>query len=224
MSLLKMDSVIVSVAAISTTVGLLRFCLYLVFLFFFFFSSRRRHTRYWRDWSSDVCSSDLELALQEIIGPGLDHIAPRRRGLLHAEAEVAQTRLDQDRLGHAEGGLDHEQRAAVEPQDVLENDRVRRQPERMRRLDEALLPKKRDLARDQVGDHRHAGDADHDHDVIDVGFEGGDHEQDQHQAWERVEQVVEVSDDRIEPAAAVARQDAENAAADDGNRDGKQSW
>src|SRR3712207_1617187 len=25
----------------------------------FFFSSRRRHTRYWRDWSSDVCSSDL---------------------------------------------------------------------------------------------------------------------------------------------------------------------
>src|SRR3712207_8431075 len=28
-------------------------------LSFFFFSSRRRHTRYWRDWSSDVCSSDL---------------------------------------------------------------------------------------------------------------------------------------------------------------------
>src|SRR3712207_4802848 len=26
---------------------------------FVFFSSRRRHTRYWRDWSSDVCSSDL---------------------------------------------------------------------------------------------------------------------------------------------------------------------
>src|SRR3712207_3117651 len=26
---------------------------------FFFFSSRRRHTIYWRDWSSDVCSSDL---------------------------------------------------------------------------------------------------------------------------------------------------------------------
>src|SRR5258707_4411439 len=26
----------------------------------FFLSSRRRHTRYWREWSSDVCSSDLE--------------------------------------------------------------------------------------------------------------------------------------------------------------------
>src|SRR5712675_2052026 len=28
---------------------------------FFFFSSRRRHTRCSRDWSSDVCSSDLQL-------------------------------------------------------------------------------------------------------------------------------------------------------------------
>src|SRR5207245_6915404 len=27
----------------------------------FFFSSRRRHTRCYRDWSSDVCSSDLVL-------------------------------------------------------------------------------------------------------------------------------------------------------------------
>src|SRR5690606_40240885 len=26
---------------------------------YFFFSSRRRHTRFSRDWSSDVCSSDL---------------------------------------------------------------------------------------------------------------------------------------------------------------------
>src|SRR5690606_39127821 len=30
-------------------------------LFFFFFSSRRRHTRFSRDWSSDVCSSDLNV-------------------------------------------------------------------------------------------------------------------------------------------------------------------
>src|SRR5262249_57984617 len=29
----------------------------------FFFSSRRRHTRLVSDWSSDVCSSDLRLAL-----------------------------------------------------------------------------------------------------------------------------------------------------------------
>src|SRR2546426_2212249 len=29
-------------------------------MYFFFFSSRRRHTRLQGDWSSDVCSSDLE--------------------------------------------------------------------------------------------------------------------------------------------------------------------
>src|SRR5690606_39369835 len=32
---------------------------YLVKVNFFFFSIRRRHTRFSRDWSSDVCSSDL---------------------------------------------------------------------------------------------------------------------------------------------------------------------
>src|SRR5690606_9354317 len=36
------------------------------FFLFFFFSSRRRHTRFSRDWSSDVCSSDLV----EDEGPG----------------------------------------------------------------------------------------------------------------------------------------------------------
>src|SRR5690349_24474740 len=33
---------------------------YYFFIWCFFFSSRRRHTRSLRDWSSDVCSSDLE--------------------------------------------------------------------------------------------------------------------------------------------------------------------
>src|SRR6266852_9427194 len=31
----------------------------MIYFLFFFFSSRRRHTRCYRDWSSDVCSSDL---------------------------------------------------------------------------------------------------------------------------------------------------------------------
>src|SRR2546430_159771 len=34
---------------------------------FFFFSSRRRHTRFDCDWSSDVCSSDL----QQTLDPGM---------------------------------------------------------------------------------------------------------------------------------------------------------
>ena len=35
-------------------------------MFFFFFSSRRRHTRFTSDWSSDVCSSDLDEVVPHI--------------------------------------------------------------------------------------------------------------------------------------------------------------
>src|SRR5690625_5888728 len=38
--------------------------------YYFFFSSRRRHTRWPRDWSSDVCSSDLD---SDEIRPGAHH-------------------------------------------------------------------------------------------------------------------------------------------------------
>src|SRR2546430_17083964 len=34
---------------------------------FFFFSSRRRHTRFDCDWSSDVCSSDLEAPFTDVV-------------------------------------------------------------------------------------------------------------------------------------------------------------
>ena len=55
---------------------------------FFFFSSRRRHTRSDRDWSSDVCSSDLVTSYGEemrnlgklrtaIIDPGKTRTAMR---------------------------------------------------------------------------------------------------------------------------------------------------
>src|SRR6266542_3343382 len=55
---------------------------------FFFFSSRRRHTRCYRDWSSDVCSSDLPRALVATLidrlraRVGHRHLAvPDRRGV-----------------------------------------------------------------------------------------------------------------------------------------------
>src|SRR5256884_3738369 len=40
-------------------------------LFCFFFSSRRRHTRCSRDWSSDVCSSDLDQLRKKAIEKGV---------------------------------------------------------------------------------------------------------------------------------------------------------
>src|SRR5690242_16987474 len=50
------------------------FCLF--FFFFFFFSSRRRHTRLTCDWSSDVCSSDLEQGFVEFQTPILTADSP----------------------------------------------------------------------------------------------------------------------------------------------------
>src|SRR5207247_4101533 len=44
--------------------------------FFFFFSSRRRHTRSTRDWSSDVCSSDLFHFQACVFGVGPEDITP----------------------------------------------------------------------------------------------------------------------------------------------------
>src|SRR5690349_22010252 len=50
------------------------------FCLFFFFSSRRRHTSSLRDWSSDVCSSDLAELIQKI---------KRHRPLLHVKGFTA---------------------------------------------------------------------------------------------------------------------------------------
>src|SRR5207253_6983217 len=46
----------------------------------FFFSSRRRHTRWPRDWSSDVCSSDLDArpVFEVVESPGGLYIGARR--------------------------------------------------------------------------------------------------------------------------------------------------
>src|SRR3712207_7150901 len=66
---------------------------------FFFFSSRRRHTRYWRDWSSDVCSSDLG----EVHGQGAARAGGGRRG--GGEAQASQRR--------SQGGQGSQAQAAV---------------------------------------------------------------------------------------------------------------
>src|SRR5690349_23124115 len=80
--------------------------------FFFFFSSRRRHTRSLRDWSSDVCSSDLaghgELvddswtdAPDELAVPGLDRPVLLRRRNYH---DILRRVLDEAGRGFAEIG------------------------------------------------------------------------------------------------------------------------
>src|SRR5947207_5534564 len=59
----------------------------------FFFSSRRRHTRSLCDWSSDVCSSDLDqLARSNGLTP--DQVAAARAALARAERLSGLARRD----------------------------------------------------------------------------------------------------------------------------------
>src|SRR5690606_40280708 len=57
----------------------------------FFFSSRRRHTRFSRDWSSDVCSSDLAAA--ESSGPSPEGRSLRGPTSVPSGADVGPRRL-----------------------------------------------------------------------------------------------------------------------------------
>src|SRR5690242_21466380 len=59
-------------------------------MYSFFFSSRRRHTRLTCDWSSDVCSSDLEIRLRE-------HLRMFALGQIHGDRLLALFAQDGDR-------------------------------------------------------------------------------------------------------------------------------
>src|SRR5699024_7276076 len=74
-----------------------------------FFSSRRRHTRSKRDWSSDVCSSDLRV-VREICAEGVEVHCPtdpqRPTGLMiKSHPTGSTTRVDYYRSGSAASAL-----------------------------------------------------------------------------------------------------------------------
>src|SRR6266511_5465002 len=74
------------------------FFITLSFSFFFFFSSRRRHTRFSRDWSSDVCSSDLEVTMdpiERLIAHGADEGCVC---MSHLEELVQELGLDDEQV------------------------------------------------------------------------------------------------------------------------------
>src|SRR5690606_40468545 len=80
----------------------------------FFFSSRRRHTRFSRDWSSDVCSSDLARV-------DADRARPHLRPVVHREHRLDREALEQAILDHGLGAgkpllarLEDQHRRAVE--------------------------------------------------------------------------------------------------------------
>src|SRR5207249_7794237 len=82
-----------------------------IICFFFFFSSRRRHTRSKRDWSSDVCSSDLPNGAAHALrlardGPDLVHGIRVRRGAQGpATSDESPRAMIEVDGGHGEGEI-----------------------------------------------------------------------------------------------------------------------
>src|SRR6266542_2236581 len=66
----------------------------------FFFSSRRRHTRCYRDWSSDVCSSDLFVL---VVGDEVEqvYVAASHRGTGVADTLMTEAERQITRAGHS---------------------------------------------------------------------------------------------------------------------------
>src|SRR2546430_5899176 len=83
----------------------------------FFFSSRRRHTRFDCDWSSDVCSSDLEHLHAGVDVDGVDD----QRPLELREGEVAHEPVEQfvERLAAEQGGGPHPLERHVDRKSVV---------------------------------------------------------------------------------------------------------
>src|SRR2546430_12519719 len=80
-------------------------------LLLFFFSSRRRHTRFDCDWSSDVCSSDLDPPPQVQRGSRRGRLPPDLpfglalpEGLRERRPVVGRMRLGADQADRARGG------------------------------------------------------------------------------------------------------------------------
>src|SRR5690606_40336369 len=82
---------------------------------FFFFSSRRRHTRFSRDWSSDVCSSDLDADQLQVWGDTILQLIANIPGTSEVEKTVEdgtpEVRVDIDRQRMADLDLTLSQRS-----------------------------------------------------------------------------------------------------------------
>src|SRR6266850_4390567 len=93
------------------------FRIFRVFFFFFFFSSRRRHTRLQGDWSSDVCSSDLDPDCVAC-GDTTPHLKPHPASLLHAAQQIQVSPQDCFYLGDDLRDMKAAQAAGMRPKAV----------------------------------------------------------------------------------------------------------
>src|SRR5437868_10952007 len=104
----------------------------------FFFSSRRRHTRSKRDWSSDVCSSDLDgQDVEAVYEATLEALAHARSGEGPVFLDVETKRMHGHYIGDPQVYRSKEDREDAATHDPLDNlrDRLGVSDEEFERLD-----------------------------------------------------------------------------------------
>src|SRR5699024_8855432 len=99
----------------------LSFIVYVCVIVFFFFSSRRRHTRSKRDWSSDVCSSDLSTRLEAKRQRRREGRDARRRRTIITEAEFLARRESVERKMYVREGAGRTQIVVLEDDVLVEH-------------------------------------------------------------------------------------------------------
>src|SRR3546814_9780040 len=105
----------------------------LVFLFFFFFKQKTAYEMRISDWSSDVCSSDLDLGTQDVGAGDLLAVDAGRAAVL---GHVADFALDRDLQVEAVAGHHHARELGV-----VDLDQVRRPARRAARSEERRVGK-----------------------------------------------------------------------------------
>src|SRR5207245_2730192 len=156
------------------------------------------------------------------LGPVGDHVPPRRERRLHAEAEVAQARLDEDVRAHADGRRhDHDRRDVR--QHVSRDDPPARRADRPRRRHGIAMPRPVHLATDDPSAHRPRGETDDEDEQRDAAAEGGDDEDDQEEGGEHHDELRRAHEERVHRAAEVAGDRADRDAGEDGDAHGEQA-
>src|SRR5690606_37315314 len=144
------------------------------YFYFFFFSSRRRHTRFSRDWSSDVCSSDLTVhdaakgpeGWKEVVEQhGEDRTANASEDVGREEPVRAMQILillaDPEQPEHVEGDVDHPPETRLQVQETIGDElpRLQQNPRQGRIQGQMLVneqPGRSDMYEDeQPHDVRH---------------------------------------------------------------------
>src|SRR5215813_3971424 len=151
-----------------------------------------------------------------------DHVAPARQRRLSPQPEVAQARLDQDRLAQQEAGLDDHDRQRVDEQVASEDARVTG-PERRRGVDEVSVAKAQALAAHHAPDRRPGDERDHECGVSEARAEERDDDEDQEERRNGEEDIGGAHDRGVDATAEVASDAPNRGAHDERQRSGGQA-